>query len=77
MSLVRRVVDEHRIAAVMSMHDLNMALRHADKAIFLKGGTIHAMTPVCGVTADIISDVYGLPVAIHHFDGQPVIIPTT
>lgn len=76
MSLVRRVVDEHRIAAVMSMHDLNMALRHADKAIFLKGGTIHAMTHVAGVTADIISDVYGLPVAIHHLDGQPVIIPT-
>jgi len=77
MSLVRRVVDEHRIAAVMSMHDLNMALRHADKAVFLKGGSIHAMTPVAGVTADVISDVYGLPVSIHHLDGQPVVIPTT
>lgn len=77
MSLVRRVVDEHRIAAVMSMHDLNMALRHADKAVFLKGGRIHAMAPVAGVTADVISDVYGLPVSIHHLDGQPVVIPTT
>lgn len=38
MNLIRRVVDEHRIAAVMSMHDLNMALRHADKTIFRADG---------------------------------------
>lgn len=77
MHLVRRVVDEHHIAAVMSMHDLNMALRHADKAIFLKNGSIHAMTLTHEVSADIIHDVYGLPVEIHHLGGQPVIIPQT
>jgi len=75
MNLIRRVVDEHRIAAVMSMHDLNMALRHADKAIFLKNGGIRAMTSPHDVTADIINDVYGLPVEIHRLGGQPVIIP--
>lgn len=77
MALIRQVVDEHRIAAVMSMHDLNMALRHADKAIFLKNGGIQAMTLAHDVTADIIHDVYGLPVEIHRLGGQPVIIPQT
>ncbi|MBE1424150.1 iron complex transport system ATP-binding protein [Desulfomicrobium macestii] len=75
MNLIRRVVDEHRIAAVMSMHDLNMALRHADKTIFLKDGDIHAMTTPGCVTPEIIHEVYGLPVHIHRIDGQSIVIP--
>lgn len=75
MGLIRRVVDEHRIAAVMTMHDLNMALRHADHTIFLKGGVIHAVAAPSEVTPEIIEQVYGLPVHIHHLDGQPVVLP--
>jgi iron complex transport system ATP-binding protein len=75
MKLIRRVVDEHRIAAVMSMHDLNMALRHADKTIFLKDGNIHATTTPCCVTPEIIHEVYGLPVHIHRIDGRSIVIP--
>jgi iron complex transport system ATP-binding protein len=75
MNLIRRVVDEHRIAAVMSMHDLNMALRHADKTIFLKDGGIHATTTPCCVTPEIIHEVYGLPVHIHRIDGRSIVIP--
>ena len=75
MNLIRRVADEHDMAVVMTMHDLNMALRHADKTIFLKDGNIHAMTTACGVTPEVIQDVYGLPVHVHRIDGQAVVIP--
>jgi iron complex transport system ATP-binding protein len=75
MGLIRRVVDGHCIAAVMTMHDLNMALRHADQTIFLKNGVIHAVAAPGEVTPEIIEQVYGLPVRIHHLDGQPVVLP--
>lgn len=77
MRLIRRVVTEHRIAAVMTMHDLNMALRHADWTIFLKNGVIHGVAAPGEVTPEIIEQVYGLPVRIHHLDGQPVVLPQT
>jgi iron complex transport system ATP-binding protein len=77
MGLIRRVIDEHHIAAVMTMHDLNMALRHADQSIFLKNGVIHAVAAPDEVTPAIIEQVYGLPVRIHHLDGQPVVLPKT
>lgn len=77
MRLIHRVVVEHRIAAVMTMHDLNMALRHADQTIFLKGGVIYAVAAPSEVTPAIIEQVYGLPVHIHHIDGQSVVLPQT
>lgn len=77
MRLIHRVVVEHRIAAVMTMHDLNMALRHADQTIFLKGGVIFAVAAPSEVTPAIIEQVYGLPVSIHHIDGQHVVLPQT
>ena len=42
LTIIRQIVLEHRIAAVMTMHDLNQALRYADRFILLKGGKVHA-----------------------------------
>ena len=75
LDLVRRVVDEHEIAAVMTMHDLNMALSYADRVLLLKDGRIAAQGPCQTITAAVIAEVYGLPVAIHQVDGRPVVIP--
>jgi iron complex transport system ATP-binding protein len=75
LTMIRRVVDEHRIGAVMTMHDLNTALRYADKVLFLKDGTIHSEGPTCDVTSEMIEEVYGLPVHIHHVHGHPLIVP--
>ena len=75
LALVREAVDEHGMAAVMTMHDLNTALRFADTVIFLKNGGIHAAVPCLEVTADMVEDVYGLPVEIHYINSYPVILP--
>ncbi len=75
LDLVRRVVDEHAIAAVMTMHDLNMALSYADRVLLLKDGRIVAQGPCGEITAAVIGEVYGLPVAIHQVDGRPVVVP--
>ncbi|MFP4317247.1 MAG: ABC transporter ATP-binding protein [Desulfovibrionales bacterium] len=73
--MIRRVVDEHRIAAVMTMHDLNTALRYADACLFLKDGRIFAHGKTADVTADMVEQVYDVPVEIHHCNGTPVVVP--
>ncbi|NLX19131.1 MAG: ABC transporter ATP-binding protein, partial [Desulfobulbus sp.] len=77
MELIRRLVSEHSLTAVMTMHDVNMALRYAHRTVFLKKGGVHAITTPAMVTAEVIEEVYGLPVHIHHIDGQPVVLPQT
>ena len=75
MRLLRRVVDEHGIGAVMTMHDLNKAMRYADTVLMLKDGEIHSYGPTRQITADMIETVYGLAVEIHHINGYPLVIP--
>jgi len=75
MRLLRRVVDEHGIGAVMTMHDLNTAMHYADTVLMLKGGEVHSYCPTRKVTAAMIETVYGLAVEIHHINGYPLVIP--
>ncbi len=75
LGLVRAVVRSHNVAAVMTMHDLNQALRHADKFVFLRGGAIHAAASRDEVTETMIEDVYGVRVQMVQVAGRPVVIP--
>jgi iron complex transport system ATP-binding protein len=75
LSIIRRIVDEHKIGVVMTMHDLNSALRFADRYCFIKDGSIHTVGTRDQITSDIIEEVYGLSVAIHQLDNCPVIVP--
>jgi len=75
LKIIRRVVKEHEVSAVMTMHDLNKALRYADKYLFLKEGVIYDAGEVGRVTAETVQAVYGLPVEIHYYKGNPVVLP--
>ena len=75
LKLVQKVVKEHDVSAVMTMHDLNIALRYADKYIFLKDGKIHAAGSTKRVSAQTIEQVYDLPVEIYQKNGYPIVIP--
>ncbi|MGA9189768.1 MAG: ABC transporter ATP-binding protein [Methanosarcina sp.] len=75
LATIRQIVLEHRIAAVMTMHDLNQALRYADRFIFLKGGKVHAHGGVEVVTSEMIEEVYGLPVVIGEIAGMRCVVP--
>lgn len=75
LKLIRRVVREHPVCAIMTMHDLSTALRFVDKCLFLKNGGIHAAIPAQHVNAEIIREVYDIAVEIHHHNGCPVVIP--
>jgi iron complex transport system ATP-binding protein len=75
LKLIRRVVREHAVAAVITLHDLTTAFRFADQCLFLKNGGIHAAVKPQAVDAAIVGDVFGIAVEIHRHNGFPVVIP--
>lgn len=72
---IREVAAGHEVSAVMTMHNLNMALRYADRFIFLKEGAVLAVGGPDIVTPEVIAAVYGVPVTIKKYGGAPVVIP--
>lgn len=75
LNIIRDVVRNENVSAVMTMHDLNLAFRYSDKFLFLKNGTIFAAGSMSDITAQIIEEVYGVPVSIQNFEGVSVVIP--
>jgi len=76
LNLITSIVKEKEIAAVMAMHDLNLASRFSDKMIFLKSGKIYdAGKPETVLTAKNIREVYGVEAIVNENAGYLYIIP--
>ncbi len=75
LGLIKRIVKEHDIAAAMTMHDLNSALRHADQFLFLKNKTIYGAGDIDELSSQMVADVYGVNVEILYHKGCPIIVP--
>jgi iron complex transport system ATP-binding protein len=75
MGLIREIVSDGGLSAVVSIHDLNLALRFADMFLFLKDHRVHALVSKEGLTADIIGKVYGVPVSLQKMAGRMVVVP--
>jgi iron complex transport system ATP-binding protein len=75
MGLIREAVEKRNVCAVIAIHDLNLALRFSDAALFLKAGTVHAMKDTPSITSDIIQDVYGVTSVIQEVGGHMVVVP--
>jgi iron complex transport system ATP-binding protein len=75
LGIVRSIVKEKGIAAVMAIHDLNLAARFSDKLIFLDKGRIYdAGEPAQVLTQENIRRVYGVEAIISKNSGHPHII---
>ncbi len=75
LGLIRHIVKGHHIAAVMTMHDLNTALRYADQYLLLKDKTIYGAGKINDISSKMIEDVYGVCVEIFYHKGFPVVVP--
>lgn len=66
MRLARSFADDGRIV-VMVLHDLNLALRWADRVILLHQGRLvsHGL-PIEAITSPIIAAVYGVAIRVEH-----------
>jgi iron complex transport system ATP-binding protein len=74
-SLIKSIVKEGNVSAVVTMHDLNLALRFADKFIMMKGGRIYAAGGREILTSENIKAVYDVDVVIEQYREKLVIIP--
>jgi iron complex transport system ATP-binding protein len=75
LNLIRQISRARGIAAVVAMHDLNLALRFADRFILLKDKTIYAAGGPEVITPENIESVYAVPVTIAAHNGSRVVIP--
>jgi iron complex transport system ATP-binding protein len=75
LTLIQQISRGRGIAAVVAMHDLNLALRFADRFILLKDKTIYAAGGPEVITPENIESVYAVPVTIAAHNGSRVVIP--
>jgi iron complex transport system ATP-binding protein len=74
MELICRVVEDQRLSAILAIHDINLALRFADRLLFLKEGKVYAVADRRAVTSRVIREVYGVEVILQEVQGYPVVI---
>ena len=76
MDIIKKIVREKGLSAIMAIHDLNLASRYADRIIMLNGGTIvDAGSPSAVLNSENIKHVYGVEAIVRNEAGKPYIVP--
>ena len=75
LDIIKEMAADRGVAAVVTMHGLNLALRFADKFILMRGGTIWDVGGREIITAENIKSVYSVDVTVAEVNGRPVIVP--
>ncbi len=69
------IVRNNGMCAVMTNHDLNLALRFSNRFILMKDGKIFASGGSEVITPENIREVYGIEVSVGEVNGYKVIVP--
>lgn len=75
LAFLRMIVRGHSLTAILTMHDINQAIRFADRFLFLKDRMVFAAGTREIITPELIGEVYGLPVTVVKVNGMPYVIP--
>ncbi len=76
MDIIKKIVREKGLSAIMAIHDLNLASRYADRIIMLNGGTIvDAGSPSAVLNSENIKHVYDVEAIVRNEAGKPYIVP--
>ncbi len=75
LSLLRQFIHERSLIVLLSIHDLNDALRFADRLLLLKGGNLFADETPDTLDGHVIESVYGLPVELYETMTSKIIVP--
>jgi iron complex transport system ATP-binding protein len=76
METIHALIQQKGMAAVMVVHDLNLAARYADRIVILDAGRIHAVGSAEETfTEGNIGTVYGVEAAINRHADKPYVIP--
>jgi iron complex transport system ATP-binding protein len=75
MHLIRNIVKKNHMAAIMIIHDLNLAIRHSDKFILMKDGRVYSAGGHEIITPENIKAVYNIDAYVESVRGIPIVIP--
>lgn len=76
LEIVRNIAREHKLLVILSIHDVNLAARFADRILMIENGTLMADgVPTDVMTPDNIGKLYGVEAAVHCENGQPFVFP--
>ncbi len=75
MRLIKNAVKEKNISAIVTMHDINLALNYAEKIMLLKDGKLFAFGGREVINEETMKAVYGIRAEIVKYDGRIVLIP--
>jgi len=76
MDIIKNIVREKELSAIMAIHDLNLASRYADRIVMMNSGKIFsAGDPVSVLTPESIKRVYGVEAEVNNNNGRPYIVP--
>ncbi|MBF0229387.1 MAG: ABC transporter ATP-binding protein [Desulfamplus sp.] len=75
MSMVRKIVKEQNLSAIVSIHDLNLAFRFADFFLMMKHHKVYKFIHKDEVTSEMIKEVYGIDALIADVGGHKVVVP--
>lgn len=75
MGLVRRLAVEMGKTVIVTLHALDMALKHADEMVFMKGGGIVAVGPPLQVLDErLLKSVYEIDIGLVDVGGKRLIV---
>ncbi|MCJ9710934.1 ATP-binding cassette domain-containing protein, partial [Bordetella hinzii] len=75
MRILRRAADELGKTVVIVLHDLNFASAYADHIVAMRQGRVaHQGPPPAIIRAEILSELYALPIAVHEIGGQRICV---
>jgi len=75
MDVIRDIVEDGK-TAIVALHDLNLALRYADRVVVMKDGRVIANgKPAEVLEEDVIEGVYGVRAIVKNENGLRYVIP--
>jgi len=75
MRMVKKAVREKGISAIVTMHDINLALSYADRVLLLKNGRIFAFGGIEVIDSETLREVYGIRAEIVKHNGRILVVP--
>ena len=75
MELIVDHVRKGEVAALVAIHDLNLAARYCDRVALLHEGEVHTVGGPEVLTPETIRTVYGVEAAVRHHRGNRLVVP--
>lgn len=75
MTALSQIVGTTTMGAILSIHDINLAIRYANRFMMMTDGVIVAAGSEKIITSTHIKRVYGIDARVVNIDGVPCVIP--